>query len=87
MEDIISKIESSMPSKKLAEKRLEICKSCGLFKKDIFSFKMKCSSSLYLNPKTNETSKVQKAGFVRGCGCYLDYKVNNINAKCPAGKW
>lgn len=87
MGNIISEIEKLMPSKELGEKRMEICRHCGLYKKDLFSNHPKCSSSLYINPKTNETSKTYKQGFFRGCGCYLEYKVYNTKSSCPANKW
>lgn len=75
------------PIKNLGDKRMAICKKCGLYDNGIFSFHPRCSSDKYMNPKTNETSKTPKDGYVRGCGCYLEYKVYNIHDECPAKKW
>ena len=32
-------------------------------------------------------SKKPKEGFIKGCGCRLDWKIKNINSKCIAGLW
>ena len=47
----------------------------------------KCNGKLYLNPETNDVSIKPKAGYIKGCSCYIPRKVLNAKAKCPAGKW
>lgn len=70
----------------IARDRMKICKKCPLYKQEAFLFP-KCNGNLYLNPETNDVSRYPKNGYVRGCSCYLNYKVNELEAKCPAGKW
>ncbi len=69
-----------------AKKRLEICNTCPLFKK-VWDGKHRCDGSKYLNPTTMKVSYLPKAGFIKGCSCILEVKVNNPNAKCVAGLW
>ena len=66
--------------------RITICKSCKLFKNDKL-FGEICNPSLYLNPITNEISKVEKEGFKEGCSCLLKNKCRVSDAECPNGKW
>lgn len=70
----------------LFNERIEICKRCKLIKSDKI-FGDICNSRLYLNPKTDETSKENKEGFLRGCGCVLKAKTRVESAHCPVGKW
>lgn len=70
----------------LFDERIKICKQCKLLKQDNI-FGEVCNSRLYLNPNTDETSKIPKEGFFRGCGCVLKAKTRVKYAKCPAGKW
>ena len=65
------------------KKRLEICKKCPIYAQA----RGICNSALWINPKTDETSDVPKAGYVKGCGCAIFYKVQSSSAKCVAGKW
>ena len=46
-----------------------------------------CNAKLYVNPETNDVSTEPKEGYIKGCGCHLEWKIKNINSKCPAGKW
>lgn len=48
---------------------------------------MECSSKLYLNPETNDTSDKEIDGYIRGCGCRINAKVRVSAESCPAGKW
>lgn len=70
----------------LLEERMKICKQCKLFKQDSV-FGEVCNARLYLNPITDETSKLPKEGFLRGCGCVLKAKTRVKYSKCPVGKW
>lgn len=65
------------------EKRKEICDSCPIYNPS----KGICNPKLWLNPDTNEVSLSQRAGFIRGCGCYIPTKMKNLNSHCVAGKW
>lgn len=71
----------------MAEKRLEICESCPIYKEINKIVGGVCSSYLYLNPITGEISTKFKEGFFRGCGCRLNAKTRLKNQKCPSGKW
>lgn len=70
--------------KSLGEKRKEICLKCPIFAS---KYGGQCSDKLYLNPTTNESSTSKSEGFIRGCGCILEYKWDKISSVCPAGKW
>jgi len=70
----------------LYEQRIKICGKCKLFRKDSM-FGGVCNSRLYLNPETEEVSRVRKEGFYRGCGCVLKSKGRVESAHCPAKKW
>lgn len=63
--------------------RLSICKKCPICDTN----KWICNSKLYLNPETNDVSVKPKTGYIKGCGCLLQVKTKNPNAKCPTGKW
>lgn len=69
-----------------AEKRLKICKNCAISKIDD-EWGLQCDSRKYINPTTNEASWFKKEGWVKGCGCILQYRCANINNHCVAGKW
>lgn len=69
-----------------AEKRLQVCSTCPLFRKQ-WDGNHRCDSSKYMKPETKETSYLPKKGFVRGCSCIIEYKVRQPNAKCVAGLW
>lgn len=73
-------------NKELFEVRIEICKKCKLYLADGILPPL-CNSRLYLNPKTNETSRHAKIGFKRGCGCVLGSKTRREKEKCPLNKW
>ena len=66
----------------LYQKRIKMCRSCKLFKQDKI-FGEICNPSLYVNPKTEETSRVFKSGFIHGCGCVLRSKTRVKEAECP----
>ena len=63
--------------------RLRICEHCGIYDSD----RKLCNGDLYINPETNDVSISPKAGYIKGCSCYIPRKVLNAKAKCPAGKW
>lgn len=70
----------------LAKLRMNICKKCPLYKNKYLVFPI-CNSNLYLNPKTNDVSTSPKDGYIRGCGCSLEYRTNNPKIHCVCGKW
>jgi hypothetical protein len=70
----------------LFEERIAICRTCKLMKMEGI-FGEICNSRLYLNPITDETSKVKMDGFKRGCGCVLKAKTRVKGSRCPVGKW
>ena len=70
----------------LFEIRIEICKKCKLYKLDSILGPI-CNRSIYINPKTDEISRIPLAGFSRGCGCLLASKCRVKEAVCPVGKW
>lgn len=47
----------------------------------------KCSSTLYIDPKTNSVSSAPKEGYIKGCGCYIPTKIKKEFNHCPANKW
>lgn len=67
----------------MSEKRMEICRACPLFEIDgEFSI---CCNTKYIN-KDEEWSYIKKKGYVRGCGCKLEYKTKNPMAHCVINK-
>lgn len=67
----------------MIEERTEICRKCPICDLD----KWVCNAKLYLNPKTNDVSTIQKKDYIKGCGCILKFKIPNSKKHCPAGKW
>ena len=65
------------------KERLRICESCPIYS----SARGLCNPNLYLNPETNDVSSKPKEGYIKGCGCYIKFKMKNINNHCVAGKW
>lgn len=70
----------------LYEKRIKICKGCKLLKIDSI-FGEVCNSKLYLNPITDNISRIPKEGYKNGCGCFLKAKARVQHASCPLNKW
>ena len=86
--------------KELRKERLEICKSCPLFKRS--ESVSRCNSNLLIDPisgqvKLNTPENIANyPGMVSGCGCVLDNHTNPFGEKttvigkgntCPANKW
>ena len=69
-----------------AEKRLKVCQSCPLFKKQ-YDGNHRCDGHKWMNPVTKETSYLPKKGWIRGCSCLIELKVKQLSAKCVAGLW
>lgn len=67
------------------EERINICKSCPLYKRVIGG--TICNSKLWLNPITNKTSTIPQEGYFKGCGCVLDSKWKSPTSHCPVNKW
>ena len=65
------------------EERKNICFMCPIYD----ARKQRCNPKLWINPDTNEVSITPKAGFIRGCGCFIMVKMKNLNNHCIAGKW
>lgn len=70
---------------KFVEERLAICKSCPIMR--LTEFGMKCDDRKYISPDGTQGSFFNKAGWKRGCGCFLSRKCANINNHCVCGKW
>lgn len=70
----------------LFKNRIDICRQCKLHKIDSI-FGEICNKKLYINPITEETSNVQKKGFINGCGCVLSSKCRVPQATCPLNRW
>lgn len=64
-------------------RRQRICNLCPIHLEE----ENICDAYSYVNPETMEKSKKPKEGFIKGCGCRLDFKIKNINSKCIAGLW
>lgn len=73
-------------NKDLYSERMKICRSCKLYLADGIIGPI-CNPRLYLNPQTNEISRIPKLGFIRGCGCLLSSKTRVKKAKCGLNKW
>ena len=70
----------------LSKQRVNICKSCPLYKIDSILGGI-CNSKLYLNLETNQVSTYPRKGYYNGCGCRIQAKSRLITAKCPLNKW
>ena len=64
-------------------KRTRICRACPICDQE----NEICNAHLYLNPKNNDVSTKPKPGYLKGCGCHLQWKIKNKNSHCPCGKW
>lgn len=71
-------------NKDLQQERLNICYMCPLYSPKLGGI---CNRKLYLNPNTGDVSIRPKNGYVNGCGCKINFKVNKPNNSCPIGKW
>lgn len=69
-----------------ARKRFEICKACPLYKVDEF-YGPVCDKSKYISPDGKRASYFKKSGWIQGCGCHLDIKINNSSKHCIVNKW
>jgi hypothetical protein len=69
----------------LSSKRMEECMKCDLIIDTPFGYV--CDYKMYINPKTKETSIVDRPGYVKGCGCILNSKTRVKEASCPGNKW
>lgn len=67
------------------EERMEICKACPLYKESTLG--PRCDSHRYISPDGKEASWLPKAGWKRGCNCYLNWKTKAPNQHCIIGKW
>lgn len=71
----------------LFDSRLAICKKCPLFKIDPI-YGPVCNKALYISTEDKETtSYFPKPGFVKGCGCKLNWKAKREDAHCIVLKW
>ena len=69
----------------IAEKRMEICKSCPLYKEGIRG--PICNPNLWIN-KNGEVSNIKlNDEYKRGCNCFLILKTRNISNSCIINKW
>lgn len=53
-----------------AEQRLKICEKCPLVRIDK-DYGPICDGSKFMNPITEEISRLPKAGWIKGCNCRL----------------
>lgn len=65
------------------ENRLSICKKCPIYSPN----RGICNPKLWMNPDTEEVSTTGRAGFIRGCGCSVYFKIKNPSNHCNLGKW
>lgn len=65
--------------------RMEICKTCPLYKQTQLG--PSCNPTLYLNVEENIAYPTPEVGRIRGCGCRLNAKTRLDDAHCPASKW
>lgn len=71
------------PPKDMTAERLSICGQCPLFIHD----SEVCNPSLWLDVSTGEVSRVEKAGYRRGCGCLISRKARQPGSHCHLGLW
>lgn len=69
-----------------AKKRLAICKECLLYKNDPEKGPI-CNPAKYMSPDGKEISYFKKEGWIKGCGCLINFRVIQQNSKCVAKKW
>nr|DAF63697.1 MAG TPA: hypothetical protein [Podoviridae sp. ctz6O13] len=79
---VVNQMPEKPPVDFVAE-RLSICRQCPLFLHDIEV----CNPGLWLNVSTGETSKIEKAGYSRGCGCLISRKARQPGSHCHLGLW
>lgn len=73
-------------NQELFEKRIQICKKCGLYKDTPLG--PVCNSKLYISNEDKTTiSQTPKIGYVRGCSCRLHSKLRVSGARCIVNKW
>ena len=65
------------------EERKKICENCPIYSPS----RGLCNPKLWLNPDTGDVSTFAKAGYIKGCGCYIPVKMRNLTNHCIAGKW
>lgn len=71
----------------LYESRIEICKKCPLYKLEYKKGPV-CNNALYINISDKKTTSIlPKKGYIKGCGCKLQYKAKNSNLHCIIGLW
>ncbi len=70
----------------LAKERLAICKQCLLFKDDPERGPI-CNPAKYMSPDGKEVSYFKKEGWIKGCGCLINFRVIRQNSHCVAKKW
>lgn len=71
----------------LFESRMAICKKCPLYKIDQ-KYGPICNNAMYIDKEDKTTvSYTPKLGFIKGCGCKLNWKAKNIASHCIVNKW
>ena len=71
----------------LYESRIAICKRCPLYKLDPKKGPI-CNNALYIDPVDKKTTSfIKKKGYIKGCGCKLQYKAKNLDLHCIIGLW
>lgn len=69
-----------------AEERMNICKSCPLYKVDEERGPV-CNGDKYISPDGNKSSYIYIPGYKKGCNCMLKIKTKSISSHCICGKW
>lgn len=65
------------------ERRRSVCLRCPIYSAEWGT----CDSRKWIDPKTGAVSAAHRPGYVRGCGCLVDYKTRGVDNSCVAGKW
>lgn len=71
-------------NKDISEARMKICRKCPIFNPNSGGI---CNKRLWFNPDNGDVSLEKKAGYIRGCGCFLKAKTTVASESCPANKW
>lgn len=80
---IIAEHKATEDKELTSTQKLKKCSECPLYIPE----DQICNPGLWMHPETGEVSTKAKAGFVRGCGCYMARKVKRGGVHCHIGRW
>ena len=86
MEKTFGFLSGDKEIEQLAASRMRICKKCPLYKLKWYIIPV-CNNKLYMNPDTKDVSTSEKKGYIRGCGCNLEYRTMNPKMHCLCKRW